>query len=95
MTTAKPWAPPPGRPRGGAGATRWMLRKYYNRRPCSGPDDEVELVNCLALAREQTELACNMKFALITGVADCWYSHVAPAVRLAPGPGPALCSTSC
>lgn len=38
-----------------------------------------------ALAREQTELACNMNHALITGVADALAPH-SPAVRLAPGP---------
>lgn len=66
-----------------------MLRKYgYEpRRPAGPGDDEVELVNCPfhALAREQTELACNMNHALITGVADALAPH-SPAVRLAPGP---------
>ncbi len=49
-------------------------------------DGEVELANCPfhALAREQTELACNMNHALITGVADALAPH-GPDARLCPG----------
>ena len=48
---------------------------------------EVQLANCPfhALAREQTELACHMNHALITGVADALAPH-GPDVRLQPGP---------
>ncbi|UXA08942.1 helix-turn-helix domain-containing protein [Mycobacterium sp. SMC-2] len=47
----------------------------------------IELANCPfhALAREQTELACNMNLALITGVADALAPH-GPDARLCPGP---------
>ena len=50
-------------------------------------DGEVELANCPfhALAQEQTELACNMNHALITGVADALAPH-GPDARLCPGP---------
>jgi predicted ArsR family transcriptional regulator len=50
-------------------------------------DSEVELANCPfhALAREQTQLACNMNHALITGVADALAPH-SPDARLCPGP---------
>lgn len=50
-------------------------------------DGEVELANCPfhALAQEQTELACNMNHALITGVADALAPH-GPDARLRPGP---------
>jgi predicted ArsR family transcriptional regulator len=50
-------------------------------------DSEVELANCPfhALAQEQTELACNMNHALITGVADALAPH-GPDARLCPGP---------
>ncbi|OBJ13739.1 metalloregulator ArsR/SmtB family transcription factor [Mycobacterium sp. 1245801.1] len=50
-------------------------------------DDEVELANCPfhALAQEQTELACNMNHALLTGVADALAPH-GPDARLCPGP---------
>lgn len=49
-------------------------------------DSEVELANCPfhALAQEQTELACNMNHALITGVADALAPH-GPDARLCPG----------
>ncbi|ORA10080.1 helix-turn-helix transcriptional regulator [Mycobacterium arosiense] len=49
-------------------------------------NSEVELVNCPfhALAQEQTELACNMNHALITGVADALAPH-GPDARLCPG----------
>lgn len=47
----------------------------------------IELANCPfhALAQEQTELACNMNHALITGVADALAPH-GPDARLCPGP---------
>lgn len=50
-------------------------------------ESEVELANCPfhALAQEQTELACTMNHALITGVADALAPH-GPDVRLCPGP---------
>jgi predicted ArsR family transcriptional regulator len=50
-------------------------------------DGEVKLANCPfhALAQEQTELACNMNHALITGVADALAPH-GPDARLCPGP---------
>jgi predicted ArsR family transcriptional regulator len=50
-------------------------------------DSGVELANCPfhALAQEQTELACNMNHALITGVADALAPH-GPDARLCPGP---------
>lgn len=46
----------------------------------------IELANCPfhALAREQTELACNMNHALITGVADALAPH-GPDAQLCPG----------
>lgn len=49
-------------------------------------ENEVELANCPfhALAQEQTELACNMNHALITGVADALAPH-GPDARLCPG----------
>jgi predicted ArsR family transcriptional regulator len=49
-------------------------------------ESEVELANCPfhALAQEQTELACNMNHALITGVADALAPH-GPDARLCPG----------
>lgn len=49
-------------------------------------DGEVELANCPfhALAQEETELACNMNHALITGVADALAPH-GPGARLCPG----------
>jgi predicted ArsR family transcriptional regulator len=51
-------------------------------------DDEVELANCPfhALAQEQTELACDMNRALISGVADALAPH-GPDVRLCPRTG--------
>jgi predicted ArsR family transcriptional regulator len=50
-------------------------------------DGEVELANCPfhVLAQEQTELACHMNHALITGVAEALAPH-GPDVRLYPGP---------
>jgi predicted ArsR family transcriptional regulator len=50
-------------------------------------DSEVKLANCPfhALAQEQTQLACNMNHALITGVADALAPH-GPDARLCPGP---------
>jgi predicted ArsR family transcriptional regulator len=62
-----------------------VLHKYgYEPRVADG---EVELANCPfhALAREQTELACHMNRALITGVAEALTPH-GPDVRLDPGP---------
>ncbi|OBJ38744.1 transcriptional regulator [Mycobacterium colombiense] len=61
-----------------------VLRRYgYEPRFSDG---EVELANCPfhALAQEQTELACNMNHALITGVADALAPH-GPDARLCPG----------
>jgi predicted ArsR family transcriptional regulator len=50
-------------------------------------DGAVQLANCPfhALAREQTELACHMNHALISGVADALAPH-GPDVWLQPGP---------
>ncbi|OSC37529.1 transcriptional regulator [Mycobacterium decipiens] len=50
-------------------------------------DREIELANCPfhALAQVQTELACNMNHALISGVADALAPY-GPQVRLKPGP---------
>jgi predicted ArsR family transcriptional regulator len=50
-------------------------------------DGAVKLANCPfhALAQEQTELACHMNHALITGVAEALAPH-GPDVRLYPGP---------
>ncbi|OBI88586.1 helix-turn-helix transcriptional regulator [Mycobacterium asiaticum] len=62
-----------------------MLRKYgYEPR---GADGEVELANCPfhALAQEQTELACGMNLALISGLAEA-LSPYGPDVRLDPRP---------
>jgi predicted ArsR family transcriptional regulator len=62
-----------------------VLSKYgYEPRVSDG---EVELANCPfhALAQEQTELACHMNHALITGVAEASAPH-GPDVRLYPGP---------
>ncbi|OBH55371.1 metalloregulator ArsR/SmtB family transcription factor [Mycobacterium sp. E2479] len=61
-----------------------VLRRYgYEPRFSDG---EVELANCPfhALAQEQTELACNMNHALISGVADALAPH-GPGARLCPG----------
>ncbi|MEB4210926.1 helix-turn-helix transcriptional regulator [Mycobacterium sp. 94-17] len=61
-----------------------LLRRYgYEPRLCGG---DVELANCPfhALAQEQTELACTMNHALITGVADALAPH-GPDARLRPG----------
>ena len=63
-----------------------VLRRHgYEPRPYDG---EVRLANCPfhALAQEQTELACNMNHALITGVADALAPH-GPDTRLCPGAG--------
>jgi predicted ArsR family transcriptional regulator len=62
-----------------------VLQKYgYEPRVADG---EVELANCPfhVLAREQTELACAMNHALITGVAEALAPH-GPDVRLYPRP---------
>jgi predicted ArsR family transcriptional regulator len=63
-----------------------VLRRYgYEPRR---DDGEVHLANCPfhALAQEQTELACNMNHALITGVADALAPH-GPDARLCPAAG--------
>jgi len=62
------------------------LLSNYGYEPRSA-DGEVELANCPfhALAQEQTELACNMNHALITGVADALAPH-GPDARLCPAP---------
>ncbi|OBK27973.1 transcriptional regulator [Mycobacterium asiaticum] len=76
------------KPADGAAAlelTLGVLRKYgYEPRTCDG---EVELANCPfhALAQDQTELACNMNHALITGVADALAPY-GPDARLEPRP---------
>jgi predicted ArsR family transcriptional regulator len=59
---------------------------YEPRRIDGSANHQVELANCPfhALAREQTELACNMNHALITGVADALAPH-GPDARLCPG----------
>jgi predicted ArsR family transcriptional regulator len=62
-----------------------VLRKYgYEPRSADGA---IELANCPfhTLAQGQTELACNMNHALITGVADGLAPH-SPEARLCPGP---------
>jgi len=58
----------------------------YGYEPRSA-DGEIELANCPfhALAQEQTELACNMNHALISGVADALAPH-GPDARLCPAP---------
>ena len=58
----------------------------YGYEPRSA-DGEIELASCPfhALAQEQTELACNMNHALITGVADALAPH-GPDARLCPAP---------
>jgi len=62
------------------------LLSNYGYEPRSA-DGEIELANCPfhALAQEQTELACNMNHALITGVADALAPH-GPDARLCPAP---------
>lgn len=59
----------------------------YGYEPREVTDGEIELANCPfhALAQEQTELACNMNHALITGVSDALAPH-GPDARLRPGP---------
>ncbi|MEE2851405.1 MAG: helix-turn-helix domain-containing protein [Actinomycetota bacterium] len=61
-----------------------VLRRYGYEPRVS--EREVELANCPfhALAQEQTELACNMNHALITGVADALAPY-GPDARLCPG----------
>lgn len=63
---------------------RVLSRHGYEPRPTQ---TEIELANCPfhALAQEQTELACYMNHALITGVAEAQAPH-SPDVRLCPGP---------
>ncbi len=62
---------------------RVLSKHGYEPRRING---EIELANCPfhALAEEQTELACNMNHALITGVADALAPH-GPDARLCPG----------
>ncbi|ORB86610.1 transcriptional regulator [Mycobacterium kansasii] len=62
-----------------------VLRKHgYEPRRTNG---EVELANCPfhALAQQETQLACSMNHALITGVADALAPH-GPDARLDPRP---------
>lgn len=72
-------------------ATLAVLRRYgYEPRASHGEvegEGEVELANCPfhALAQEQTELACAMNHALITGLAEALAPH-GPDARLDPGP---------
>ncbi|BBX74076.1 helix-turn-helix domain-containing protein [Mycobacterium shinjukuense] len=66
--------------------TLGLLRRYgYEPRQTDG---EVQLANCPfhALAQEQTELACTMNHALVTGVAAALAPY-GPEARLDPGPG--------
>ncbi|KZS83554.1 helix-turn-helix transcriptional regulator [Mycobacterium persicum] len=65
-------------------ALRVLRRHGYEPRRTDG---EVELANCPfhALAQEQTELACTMNHALITGVSDALAPY-GPDARLDPGP---------
>ncbi|OBH66701.1 transcriptional regulator [Mycobacterium intracellulare] len=74
-------------PADAAGALRRAveLLSRYGYEPRCG-DGEVELANCPfhALAQEQTELACTMNHALISGVADALAPH-GPDARLCPG----------
>lgn len=81
-----------GRPPNDAAAalrrTVAVLSRYgYEPRFTDGGHVEIELANCPfhALAQEQTELACAMNHALITGVADALAPH-GPDARLCPGP---------
>jgi predicted ArsR family transcriptional regulator len=80
---------PPADPGAALELTVRVLSKYgYEPRLTDGSGNhDVELANCPfhALAREQTELACNMNHALITGVADALAPH-GPDARLCPGP---------
>jgi predicted ArsR family transcriptional regulator len=81
--TASSATPPSGPAAALQRAVAVLIR--YGYEPRFG-DDEVELANCPfhALAQEQTELACTMNHALITGVADALAPH-APDARLCPG----------
>lgn len=80
---------PPADPGAALELTVRVLSRYgYEPRQTDGSGNpQVELANCPfhALAREQTELACNMNHALITGVADALAPH-GPDARLCPGP---------
>jgi predicted ArsR family transcriptional regulator len=75
-------------PADAAGALEVMVRvlSQYGYEPRVA-DGEVELGNCPfhALAQEQTELACNMNHALVTGAAEALAPH-SPDARLCPGP---------
>lgn len=82
------WGPtPPAPPNDAATALVRVVRvlSRYGYEPRFS-DGEVELANCPfhALAQEQTELACNMNHALITGVAEALAPH-GPDARLCPG----------
>ncbi|AKN17445.1 helix-turn-helix transcriptional regulator [Mycobacterium haemophilum] len=64
-----------------------VLSTYGYEPHRAGPaDHDVYLANCPfhALAQQQTELACNMNHALITGVADALAPH-GPDAQLSPG----------
>jgi predicted ArsR family transcriptional regulator len=80
---------PPADPGAALELTVRVLSRYgYEPRQTDGSGNrQVELANCPfhALARDQTELACNMNHALITGVADALAPH-GPDARLCPGP---------
>jgi len=80
---------PPADPGAALELTVRVLSGYgYEPRQTDGSGNrQVELANCPfhALAREQTELACNMNHALITGVAAALAPH-GPDARLCPGP---------
>jgi predicted ArsR family transcriptional regulator len=77
-----------GRPADSAGALEMALRvlRGYGYEPRQ-VDGEVELANCPfhSLAQDQTELACNMNHALITGVSDALAPY-GPDARLEPRP---------
>ncbi|OBH50120.1 helix-turn-helix transcriptional regulator [Mycobacterium mantenii] len=76
----------PAPPQDAAAALKRAVRvlSRYGYEPRFG-DGEVELANCPfhALAQEQTELACTMNHALITGVAEALGPH-RPDARLCP-----------
>ncbi len=78
----------PRRPAGAAAGLKLalkVLRRYGYEPHAVGRG--IELANCPfhALAQVQTELACNMNHALISGVAEALGPH-GPEARLCPGP---------
>lgn len=77
--------PSPPRDAGAALQSAIRVLRRYGYEPRFS-ESEVELANCPfhALAQQQTELACNMNHALITGVADALAPH-GPDARLCPG----------